>query len=498
MVRQGGVTRIWAECTDGLTRGLRRFDGYGHGFRDVTDRPMPSILAGRPARMVIEPGDAMEIKPTTKPPYYVPSMAEIAALPPNGLTAISTFSGCGGSSLGYRMAGYRVLWANEFVPAARDSYAANMAAGTILDPRDIRAIAPSDVLGAIGLKAGELDLFDGSPPCASFSTAGKREDSWGKVKAYSDKAQRSDDLFFELARLIRGIQPRVFVAENVSGLVKGTAKGYFLEILGELKGCGYRVAAKLLDAQWLGVPQARQRLIFIGVRNDIDRAPVHPRPLAYRYSVRDALPWIVSQADNGGFGGGEMRSAVVPSPTIGATSQTGNGKFPPALVEARITRLIGGNKAPFDSKGKVYNLDRPCPTVIGGDTLGLAPFQFIVETETDISRYAIGAEWDKLKPGGSTFYGARLWKPALSEPCPTVSQRGGDNTAASVCHPTEKRKFSIAELRRICGFPDDFVLTGTYAQQWERLGRAVPPVMMAHVAATIRDHILRPELADAA
>jgi DNA (cytosine-5)-methyltransferase 1 len=59
-----------------------------------------------------------------------------------------------------------------------------------------------------------------------------------------------------------------------------------------------------------------------------------------------------------------------------------------------------------------------------------------------------------------------------------------------VTHPTEKRKFSIAELRRICGFPDDFILTGTYAQQWERLGRAVPPVMMAAIASTIRDKIL--------
>jgi DNA (cytosine-5)-methyltransferase 1 len=59
-----------------------------------------------------------------------------------------------------------------------------------------------------------------------------------------------------------------------------------------------------------------------------------------------------------------------------------------------------------------------------------------------------------------------------------------------VTHPTERRKFAIAELKRLCGFPDDFILTGSYAQQWERLGRAVPPVMMSHVAATIRDRIL--------
>ena len=103
--------------------------------------------------------------------------------------------------------------------------------------------------------------------------------------------QRTDDLFFEYARLLKGLLPKCFVAENVSGLVKGVAKGYFLEILAALKGSGYRVEAGLLDAQWLGVPQTRQRLIFVGVREDLGLPPAFPRPLPYRYSVREALGW---------------------------------------------------------------------------------------------------------------------------------------------------------------------------------------------------------------
>ena len=71
-----------------------------------------------------------------------------------------------------------------------------------------------------------------------------------------------------------------------------------------------------------------------------------------------------------------------------------------------------------------------------------------------------------------------------------MTAEGGNAGAASVTHPTERRKFSIAELRRVCAFPDDFVLTGSYSQQWERLGRAVPPVMMAAVAKVVRDEIL--------
>jgi len=100
-------------------------------------------------------------------------------------------------------------------------------------------------------------------------------------------------LFFEFIRLLDGLKPRVFVAENVSGLVKGVAKGVFLEILAKLKACGYRVGVKVLDAQWLGVPQARQRTIFIGVREDLGKPPVFPKPLPYRYTMREALQWIV-------------------------------------------------------------------------------------------------------------------------------------------------------------------------------------------------------------
>jgi DNA (cytosine-5)-methyltransferase 1 len=333
----------------------------------------------------------------------VPSMAEIAALPWNGYNAISTFSGCGGSSLGYKMAGFRVLWANEFVPAAQDTYRANHPA-TQLDTRDIRQVSGKDILDAIKLKPGELDLFDGSPPCASFSTAGRRDEGWGKVKAYSDTKQRTDDLFYEYARLVREVQPRIFVAENVSGLVKGTAKGYFKLILEELKRCGYKVEARLLDAQWLGVPQMRQRLIFIGVRNDLPAAPIFPSPLPYRYSVKDAL--------------------------------------------------------------------------IGVDDY--------IDPETNISRFAIGSEWEYISIGTSSTRYLNLKRSALNGPSFSVTAQAGNPSTAGVTHPTEKRKFSISELKRIGGFPDDFILTGSYEQQWERIGRAVPPVMMMHIATAVK------------
>jgi DNA (cytosine-5)-methyltransferase 1 len=368
----------------------------------------------------------------TKPSFSIPTMSEITALPWNGYNVVSTFSGCGGSCLGFKMAGFRVLWASEFVPAAQETYRANHR-DTILDTRDIRAVAPEDILKIIGLSVGELDVLEGSPPCASFSTAGQLSDGWGKVRSYSDKTQRVDDLFFEYVRLLRGLQPKCFVAENVSGLVRGVAKGYFLEILSALKGCGYRVKCKVLDAQWLGVPQCRQRTIFIGTREDLPISAEYPTPLSYRYSVGEVLPWIKKIQGANGFDGHAY---------YGARNR------PAATIQCAIQN---------------------------------------VEVETGLSE-SLGREWEKTGMGKASERYFSLKKPALGKPSQTITALG--YTAAGVCHPTEKRRFAIAELKRICAFPDDFILTGNYGQQWERLGRAVPPIMMRAVALVIRDKML--------
>lgn len=345
-----------------------------------------------------------------KPPYRVPTMTEIRALPWNGRVVCSTFAGGGGSSTGYRMAGCRILYANEFIPAAQDTYRANKADYTHLDGRDIRQVKASDIETAIGRSGREIDIFDGSPPCAAFSTAGKREAGWGKVKNYSDTKQRVDDLFFEYARLVKDLQPRTFVAENVSGLVKGTAKGYFLEILAALKACGYRVKAQVLDAQWLGVPQSRQRLIFIGVREDLKLEPVHPKPWGFRYNLRDAI---------------------------------GTG------IDG-LHEVLGGDLGAF------YGIQKP------GE-----------------SRFEAGERLG-IKKGGHQKI--RL---SWSEPCHTQIQ-----SDHSLWHPEVPRTLTIPECKAVGGFPPDYHLTGDFSQQWERIGRAVPPLMMKAIAETVYKEVL--------
>ncbi len=228
--------------------------------------------------------------------YIIPSVAVIkaaAVLNKPKFEVVSLFAGGGGSSTGYRMAGGKVLAINEFIPEAINTYRANWP-DTIILPGDVRKLTPEHILSEIGKEKGELDLLDGSPPCSAFSTAGGREKGWGKTKKYSDSEQKNvEDLFFEYIRILRGTMPKVFVAENVAGLAKGTAKGYLNEILRELRLSGYQVSCKILDAKWLGVPQSRARAIFVGVREDLWRPEfqdkLHPAPKSSIVNLTDAF-----------------------------------------------------------------------------------------------------------------------------------------------------------------------------------------------------------------
>lgn len=196
-------------------------------------------------------------------------------------TVISTFAGGGGSSLGYHMAGFRELLAVEWDDNAAQTLRLNLPHLDI-HHGDIAKLAVSEVLQRTGLEPGQLDVFDGSPPCQGFSTAGKRNID-----------DERNQLFREYVRLLRGLRPKVFVMENVSGMVKGKMKLMFAEILRELKASGYKVSARLLNAKYFYVPQSRERMIFIGVRGDLGVEPSHPKAESVPIVLRDALREVV-------------------------------------------------------------------------------------------------------------------------------------------------------------------------------------------------------------
>ena len=331
---------------------------------------------------------------------------------------VSLFSGTGGSSLGYKLAGLDVVLSNEFIPAACDSYKANFPS-TILIEGDIRQVTAKDILDKTGLKVGELDVLDGSPPCQAFSMMGKREKKWGIESKYSDTVQRTDDLFFEFSRLLNDLQPKVFVAENVAGLVMGNAKKVFSEVYRTLEACGYNVSARVLNAKYFGVAQNRPRLIFIGVRKDLNVMPSHPSPQTAPTPIKDVL----------------KIHAVHNTP-----EQIEEAKYPEHYSVMPLIRQMkpGESGSKYHPNQSYYGLKR--------------------------------LHWDF--------------------PASTILQGDAKHISCSALHPDEDRKLTIPELKRVGSFPDNFILTGTYEQQWERIGRAVPPLMMKAIALHVRYNIL--------
>ncbi len=190
---------------------------------------------------------------------------------------VSLFSGCGGSSLGYALAGGKVLLAVEWDTNAVETYRLNFP-DTPVYHGDIAGLSVDECLERTGLRPGDLDILDGSPPCQGFSTAGRRQ-----------LQDPRNQLSREYVRLLRGLKPKVLVMENVSGLVKGKMKWVFAEIVRDLKSSGYLVKARLMNAVYYGVPQNRQRVILVGVRDDLGVAPSHPKPQTRATTVREAL-----------------------------------------------------------------------------------------------------------------------------------------------------------------------------------------------------------------
>jgi DNA (cytosine-5)-methyltransferase 1 len=179
----------------------------------------------------------------------------------------SCFACGGGSTMGYKLAGFDVLGCNEIDPKMIEAYKANHNPKyAYLEPIQtfkLRTDLPDELY--------HLDILDGSPPCSSFSMAGNREKDWGEKKQFREgqAMQVLDTLFFDFIDLAKELQPKVVVAENVKGLLMGAAKNYVIEIYKAFDKAGYIVQHFLLDASRMGVPQRRERVFFIALRKDL-------------------------------------------------------------------------------------------------------------------------------------------------------------------------------------------------------------------------------------
>jgi len=202
---------------------------------------------------------------------YSWKLADLTDVAKNGYTVFSCFSCGGGSTMGYKLAGYDVVGNCEldekmnrmYVKNHKPKYSYN------LDVRDL-------VNQELPKELYDLDILDGSPPCSVFSMAGNREKDWNKERKFAEgqKSQRLDDLFFHYIAVAKKIQPKIIVAENVTGIIKGNAKGYVNEILKAFDDAGYVAQMFMLNAAFMEVPQRRERVFFICRRKDVELPPI--------------------------------------------------------------------------------------------------------------------------------------------------------------------------------------------------------------------------------
>ena len=376
----------------------------------------------------------------TYKPYLLKDVYDASAQ--NKFTVISTFAGGGGSSTGYRLAGGNILCVNEFVEEARNTYKENYPNTPIL-PDDINKLSGQEFLDISGLDVGELDILDGSPPCSAFSMAGNvshgkgntHKDAFGKTKGYSDIKEVSniEDLFFEFLRVADVIKPKVIIAENVAGLTMGEAKQYFNKIQNTFEKIGYDVCAKVLNSAYFGVPQSRSRVFFIGVRSDITLQ-------------------------------------------IGLTFMNIESIFP---TESKSTVVLKEalNNLEYDDEEVKTLTEKFTNTAYWRDTGSKMPI--------NPEKVLTGMDYHHK---GHHF---NLKRVSLEKPAPTLTAMGSNDTTAGAFHWNEPRKLTIGELKRIQSLPDDFVLTGKWNQQSERIGRMVPPLLLKSIADSVYENVIK-------
>ena len=354
-------------------------------------------------------------------------------------TVVSTFAGGGGSSTGYRLAGGKVLLINEFVPEAVKTYSENFP-DTPIDNRDIRDITRSGK-GQEGVfewlkeyKIKEFDILDGSPPCSTFSVAGKGETkNDAKNVQYSDVTQsRIGYLIHEWVYIANCVQPKVCVLENVPTI---SSSPVFENAMSRLRR-NYFVTWKNCLSSKFGVPQDRKRLIVIAVRNDI------AKKLGFKDEVIDGKELFPNVSSE--------------KPTVRMALE---GLEPD---EDEVELLLDSCK-----KSSAYEIVLSLPLN--------PPNNFRLSNKDErFSDYYFNtnrAPWD--------------------EPVDTLTQTGQQlGSMGGIYHPNEHRKFTIDELKRLTGLPDDFKLTGTFNQRAERMGRMVPPLMMKYIAESIYEKVL--------
>lgn len=323
---------------------------------------------------------------------------------------IELFAGAGGLALGLEKAGFEEIGLIEIDKNACATLRLNRPKWNVIE-EDVVEFSRKNLLHEFNIKKGELDLLSGGYPCQSFSYAGKRlgiDDVRGTM-------------FYYYAEFLKQLQPKMFLAENVKGLTTHDGGKTLQTMLDVFQELGYEVEWKVLDAWDYGVAEKRQRVVIIGIRNDLkDKVKFeYPKPHVYKPVLKDVLKDV---------------------------PKSEGAKYP-------------------EKKRKVFDLVPP-----GG---------YWKDLPDDVAREYMKSCY--FMGGGRTGIARRLsWdEPSLTLTCSPMMKQ------TDRCHPDESRPFTTREYARIQSFPDDWQFAGKMNDIYKQIGNAVPVELAKNVGNSI-------------
>ncbi|MEX1193469.1 MAG: DNA cytosine methyltransferase [Dehalococcoidia bacterium] len=382
-------------------------------------------------------------------------------------TVVDLFAGVGGLALGFEQAGFDVVAAVELDPIHAATHRANFPDTAILCA-DIRSITGEDIRREAGLGDGAIDCVTGGPPCQGFSLIGQRV-----------LGDRRNELIFHFVRIVKELQPRTFVMENVPGMATGAHTQLLAEVIDAFAHTGYivRLPYRILNASSYGIPQDRRRLFLMGSRTG--EAPDYPSPLTSGGRVGRSKPSLF----------GDLQPCPTVSDAIDDLPDIED--FECLLDTDELSAQLRGGSAyaqrlredlvdPFDFS---YPRDYRSGLITGCRRA----------RHTPLSR----KRFAETRPG-TTEPVSRFFRLAPDGLCNTLragtATDHGAFTAPRPIHHRYARCISVREAARLHSYPDWFRFHRTIWHGFRQIGNSVPPLLARAVARQISDHLGRQPL----
>lgn len=363
---------------------------------------------------------------------------------------IDLFAGVGGLSYGFAHDdNFEIVAANEILPNMAKAYELNHPSVKVYC-KDITEFGIADLQKDFGIKDGEIDLIVGGPPCQAYSTVGKRliDDPKGK-------------LFQEYYRILRELNPKVFLFENVKGLLSMQGGELLKTIISLFESLGYDVVFKVLNSANYGVPQIRERVIIIGTKLKLKFD--YPKPTNYNSEDGQTLltqglsPYLT------------LSNAISDLPFIKSSEESFEYATEPKNVFQRLMRKNAPQKLmDHNAPNNNENLVKIMENLPDGGTPRDLPEEL------------------RPKSGFANTY-CRLW---WNRPSPTVTRNLSTPSSSRCIHPKAPRPLTTREGARIQCFPDDYIFYGSRSDKNLQIGNAVPTFLSVALKEAIKDHFL--------